>query len=306
MASWPQTPNYRLQSKNSKPDKRLELRVIRRPAVAGAFYEGNGQRLKEQIANCYQHRLGPGKLPQISETVKRSLLGIVVPHAGYMYSGPVACHSYAELAKDGKPETAIILGPNHTGMGSGVSIQTEGEWITPLGSVEIDSSTANGILENSQLLEEDSVAQENEHSVEVQVPMLQYLYGNSVKIVPIVIVLQYLETCKDLSAAIAKEAKQKNVVIIASSDFTHYEPARIAQEKDKRALANIERMEGEELLRTVERDNISMCGPGPVATLLLTARLLEAKSSQILKYANSGDTTGDLRSVVGYGAAKIL
>lgn len=223
-----------------------------------------------------------------------------------MYSGPVACHSYTELANDGKPETAVILGPNHTGMGSGVSIQTEGEWLTPLGSVEIDSSTADAILKNSQFVEEDAVAQENEHSVEVQVPMLQFLYDDSVKIVPIVIMLQYLEVCKDLSAAIAKVVKKKNIIIIASSDFTHYEPANIAKEKDKRALASIERLEGEELLRTVERDSISMCGPGPVATLLLAAKLLGAKSSQILKYSNSGEVTGDLRSVVGYGAARIV
>ncbi len=280
--------------------------MTRKPAVAGAFYEGSSLRLREQISNCYQHRLGPGKIPEISESAERTLIGLVVPHAGYMYSGPVACHSYAELAKDGKPEAAIILGPNHTGMGTGVSIETEGDWITPLGKVEIESSIANEILKNSQFLEEDSSAQEKEHSVEVQVPMIQFLYDKSVKIVPIVIMLQYLEVCKDLSAAIAKVVKERKVIIIASSDFTHYEPANIAREKDKRALANIERLEGEELLRTVERDNISMCGPGPVATTLLAAKQLGAQSSQILKYSTSGDVTGDLQSVVGYGAAKIV
>lgn len=281
------------------------MNVTRRPAVAGAFYESSAQRLRDQIANCYQHRLGPGKLPQISENKARTIIGLVVPHAGYMYSGPVACHSYAELARDGKPEAAVILGPNHTGMGSGVSIETEGEWITPLGKVEIESSIANEILKNSQFLEEESAAQKSEHSVEVQVPMLQFLYDKSVKIVPIVIMLQYLEVCKDLSSAIARAVKQRDVIIIASSDFTHYEPAKIATAKDKRALEDIERLDGEELLRTVERDNISMCGPGPVATTLLAAKQLGARASQILKYSNSGDITGDMQSVVGYGAAKI-
>jgi MEMO1 family protein len=223
-----------------------------------------------------------------------------------MYSGPVACHSYAELAKDGKPEAAVILGPNHTGMGSGVSIETEGEWITPLGKVQIETSIAKEILEKSEFLEEDSAAQVNEHSVEVQVPMLQFLYNESVKIVPIVIMLQNLEVCADLSSAIAKVAEQRNIIIIASSDFTHYEPADIAREKDKLALANIERIEGEELLKTVERNNISMCGPGPVATTLLAAKKLGARSSRVLKYSNSGDVTGDMQSVVGYGAAKIV
>jgi MEMO1 family protein len=281
------------------------LRVTRRPAVAGTFYEGTAQRLREQIADCYEHRLGPGQLPKVSRNSQRNLLAIVVPHAGYMYSGPVACHSYAELAKDGKPEAAVILGPNHTGIGSGVSIETEGEWITPLGKVEIETSIADEILKSSKFLEEDSVAQEDEHSVEVQVPMLQFLYNQSVKIVPIVIMLQNLEVCEDLSKAIAKVAGERNVIIIASSDFTHYEPVDVAKAKDKRALANIEELGGAELLMTVERNNITMCGPGPVATTLLVAKKLGAHTSQILKYSNSGEITGDMRSVVGYGAAKI-
>lgn len=222
-----------------------------------------------------------------------------------MYSGPVACHAYAELAKDGKPDTAIIIGPNHTGMGSGVSIQTEGEWSTPLGTVEIDTATAKEIMKKSRFIEEDSSAQENEHSVEVQVPMLQFLYDKSVRIVPIVIMLQHLEICKDLSKAIAEVVSQRNAIIIASSDLTHYESATIAQEKDGRAMSNIEQIKGEDLLKTVERYNISMCGPAPVATTLMAASLLGAKSSQILKYTTSGEITGDMHSVVGYAAAKI-
>ena len=233
-------------------------------------------------------------------------MGLVVPHAGYMYSGPVACHAYAELAKDGKPDTAVILGPNHTGMGSGVSIQTEGEWITPLGTVEIDTAIAKAILKKSRYIEEDSAAQENEHSVEVQVPMLQFLYDKSVRIVPIVIMLQHLEVCKDLSAAIAEVVVERNAIIIASSDFTHYEPATVAHEKDRYAMANIEQIKGDELMRTVEKHNISMCGPAPVATTLLAANRLGARSSRILKYATSGDITGDMNSVVGYAAAKIV
>ncbi len=175
-----------------------------------------------------------------------------------------------------------------------------------MGTVEIDTTTANEIMKKSRFIEEDSAAQENEHSVEVQVPMLQFLYDKSVRIVPIVIMLQHLEVCMDLSAAIAEVASQRNAIIIASSDLTHYESGTIAHEKDKRAIANIEQIQGEELLRTVERYKISMCGPAPVATTLLAASILGAQSSQILKYATSGDITGDMHSVVGYAAAKIV
>lgn len=277
----------------------------RRPAVAGAFYEASQERLRKQIETCYKHRLGPGILPKIGQSSERKIVGLVAPHAGYMYSGPVACHSYAELAKDGIPDTAIIIGPNHTGMGSSVSIQTAGEWITPLGTTVLDSTVAREIVKKSRFLEEDLASQESEHSVEVQVPMLQFLYGDSVKIVPIVIMLQHLEVCMDLSSAIAEVVRDRNAIIIASSDFTHYEPASVAHEKDKRALADVERLDGESLLETVERHNISMCGPAPVATTLLVAKMLHAQSSQILKYSTSGDITGDMQSVVGYAAARI-
>lgn len=177
--------------------------------------------------------------------------------------------------------------------------------MTPLGAAELDGNIAKEIMKRSRFLEEDEAAHEIEHSVEVQVPMLQFLYGSSVKIVPIVIMLQYLDLCKELGTAIAEVARDRNAVIIASSDFTHYEPAPDAREKDKRALARIEKIDGEGLLQTVERHNISMCGPGPVATMLIAAQALGANSSQILKYSTSGDITGDYRSVVGYAAATV-
>ncbi len=174
-----------------------------------------------------------------------------------------------------------------------------------MGDVEIDTAIAKEIMKKSSLLEEDEAAQANEHSVEVQVPMLQFLYGEKVRIVPIVIMLQYLDVCRELSKAIAETVKGKNVIVIASSDFTHYEPAAAAQEKDTRALSNIENIDGEGLLNTVEKYNITMCGPAPVATMLLAASILGANSSEILKYSTSGDITGDVQAVVGYGSAKV-
>ena len=160
-------------------------------------------------------------------------------------------------------------------------------------------------MKRSQFIEEDSAAQENEHSVEVQIPMLQFLYNKSIRIVPIVIMIQNLEVCKDLSIAIGEVVRKRNAVIIASSDFTHYEPATIAREKDERVMGSIKQLRGEDVLRTVERYDITMCGPAPVATTLLAASLLGAQTSQILKYATSGDITGDMNSVVGSAAAKI-
>lgn len=281
------------------------MKIVRKPAVAGTFYEANSARLRAQIEDCYRHPLGPGKAPTVARPGRRHILGAVVPHAGYMYSGPVACHSYIQLAQDGQPDTAVILGPNHTGVGSGVSIQVEGEWETPLGRVDLDQKVASEILRRCKLIEEDSSAQEYEHSVEVQVPMLQYLYGEDVKIVPIVVMLQYKNVCKDLASALAETLHGKNAVVVASSDFTHYEPAPNAQSKDRRALSCIEKIEGEQLLDTVERYDISMCGPGPVATMLMATKLLGASSCRLLKYATSGDVTGDVQAVVGYGAAVV-
>ena len=200
---------------------------MRRPAVSDMFYAGTVGELREQIEWCYKHELGPGIIPQVNSIGLRQLVAMVVPHAGYSYSGPVAAHAYKELAEDGIFDTAVILGPNHTGYGGPVSVWAEGSWSTPLGDVEIDKKLAQRLL--GDVIKADEAAHMHEHSIEVQLPWLQYLYGK-VRIVPIVMLAQDVETARIVGESIARAGG--NLVVIASSDLTHYEPHSVATEKD--------------------------------------------------------------------------
>ncbi len=281
---------------------------VRYPAVAGMFYEADAGRLAEQIKWSYLHPVGPGKLPQVSGERRRLSVGYVAPHAGYIYSGPVAAHTYYSLAGEGAPETVVIAGPNHTGMGSMVSVMTSGEWLTPLGKVEIDEELASLIVSNSKYAEPDDRAHRYEHSVEVQIPFLQHIFGDRFRIVPIVMFTQVYETAADLARAIhrAVEETGRDIVFIASTDFSHYVPYKEAYERDRLALQAIERLDARDLFRVVEEHDISMCGPGPTATLVELARLMGAEKAETLKYATSGDTSGDKYSVVGYASIRVL
>lgn len=279
--------------------------LIRRPIVAGTFYEGDAPSLKKQIEWCYTHAHGPGKLPKV-QAGERSLAGLVSPHAGYMYSGPVAAHGFAYMAKDGKPSSIVILGPNHTGMGSGVSMMTSGKWLTPLGEVQIDQPLADAIRKASDIIDIDPTAHAGEHSLEVQLPFLQHLFGEEINIVPICMMMQDEETSGEIGQAIAEAAKGKDVVIIASTDFTHYESQQSAVAKDKKAIDQILALDWRGLLRVVSGEAISMCGSGPVAAMLCAAAALGAKKAKLLKYATSGDTAGPMPQVVGYGSIAVI
>jgi AmmeMemoRadiSam system protein B len=275
---------------------------VRRPTQAGAFYEGDAESLKTQIENCFLHELGPGKIPKAVKVGPRQVIGLVCPHAGYMFSGPVAAHAYYKLALDGKPDNVIILGPNHTGYGSALAVMTEGFWRTPLGDVEVDSETANQIVRESRVVDIDDSAHHFEHSIEVQLPFLQYLYNSEIKIVPICFLMQDLSSAKEVGQAVAKVSAGKNVVIIASSDMTHYEPQESAAKKDRLALEAIEAMDEARFYSTVESQHISTCGYGPIAALITAAKILGTKEAKVLCYQTSGDVTGDHSSVVGYAA----
>lgn len=278
---------------------------MRRPTVAGAFYEGDALLLKGQIEWCYTHPHGPGRV-SCTKVGKRSLVGLVSPHAGYMYSGPVAAHGFAYMARDGKPASVIILGPNHTGIGSGVSITTSGKWLTPLGDVEVDGPLANAIKKTSDLIDVDTVAHAREHSIEVQLPFLQHLFNGQFGIVPICMMMQDERTSEEVGRAIAEAAAKKDVVIIASTDFTHYEPQRSAVTKDRKAIDKILALDWRGLLRVIHDEDISMCGYGPVAAMLCAAKALGAKRAVLLKYATSGDTAGPMSQVVGYGSIAVI
>jgi MEMO1 family protein len=273
---------------------------VRKPIVAGTFYAGTPEELKEQIERCYKHELGPGAVPQVNDKGPREVVALVVPHAGYIYSGPVAAHAYRELAADGGFDTAVILGPNHTGYGSPVSLWAEGVWETPLGEVEIDENLAHSLL--GGMIESNDTAHLYEHSIEVQLPWLQYLYGK-LKIVPITMLAQDIETARQVGKAISNSSD--NIIIIASTDFTHYEPHSVAIEKDESMIEAIINLDEEELYRRREALNCTMCGYGPVASAIVAAKEMGAKRANLLKYATSGDMTGDFSRVVGYGSIVI-
>lgn len=283
--------------------------MIREPAVAGAFYDSDPKRLREHIEQCFLGKFGPGHLPIASSKVDRNITGLVCPHAGYQYSGYAAASAYAALAEDGLPDTAVIIGPNHRGFGAKSAIMTEGEWKTPLGIVEIDSEIASIAVNASGLLQHDTRAHIQEHSVEVQVPFLQYL-NPKIKIVPIVLSVFALDESRIYSESIGKAIADaiggRNAVVIASTDFTHYESKTVAAQKDHEAISAIEEMDYMELLNVVERSDISMCGVVPTATTVVAASALGASRAQLLTYYTSGDITGDVSQVVGYGALAMI
>ena len=279
---------------------------VRRPCQAGAFYAGNPAALHAEIEECFLHRLGPGKLPKPQEAGPRKIIALICPHAGYTYSGPVAAHSYYALALDGKPALVVILGPNHTGLGSGISIMVDGSWKTPLGNVEVDREIAEKILRISKLVDVDEVAHAYEHSIEVQLTFLQYLYGSTFRFVPISMMLQDLETSREIGAAIANAVSGVNAVLIASTDFSHYVPQLEADKKDHLALDAILKLDEVQLQSVVESYNISMCGYGPVTAVITAAKQLGASSANLLCYKTSGDVTGDRSAVVGYAAVTIV
>ncbi|MGB9740778.1 MAG: AmmeMemoRadiSam system protein B [Candidatus Bathyarchaeia archaeon] len=275
---------------------------VRRPTQAGAFYEGNAESLKKQIRECFLSEFGPGKVPEVKKNGSRRIVGLVCPHAGYMFSGPVAAHAYYELALDGKPDVAVIFGPNHTGYGSPLAAMNEGVWRTPLGDVEVDSEIADQIVREAHIVDVDDSAHKYEHSIEVQLPFLQFLYGSDFKIVPICFLMQDLTSASEVGEAVAKVLVGKNAVVIASSDMTHYEPHETAKEKDLAALMAVESMDAAKFHSIIEAKHVTACGYGPIMALIATAKRLGVKEAKLLCYKTSGDVIGDYSSVVGYAA----
>ncbi len=278
------------------------MTAIRRPRAAGTFYEGTAESLKTQIENCFLQEFGPKKRPKVNENGLREIVGLVCPHAGYMFSGAVAANAYYELASDGKPDTVVILGPNHTGYGSALALMNEGFWRTPLGDVEIDAETANRLVRETRLVDVDELAHRFEHSIEVQLPFLQYIYGYEFKFVPICFQMQDFSSAVEVGKALAKVLANKNAVVIASSDMTHYEPQGSAAAKDMATLKAVEAMDEKRFYSIIEARNVTACGYGPIAAVITAAKGLGAKEAKLLCYKSSGDVTSDYSSVVGYAA----
>ncbi|MCE5323027.1 AmmeMemoRadiSam system protein B [bacterium] len=285
--------------------------MARKPAVAGMFYEADEQDLIRSIEKCFVSRFGPGKIPEVTDKRIGRLLGLVCPHAGYIYSGQAAAHAYFELAKDGLPDIAIILGPNHHGLGAVAAVGTQAEWITPLGSMQVDLEVAGQITRLAEFATSDDSAHVREHSVEVQLPFLQYISRGhkNIRIVPIT--LAYLNKpdalllTQDLGNAIAQSIKGKSAVIIASSDLTHYESRDSARAKDTLAIDHVLNLDPEGLIETVYDRSITMCGVLPTAVMLHACKVLGATGARKLAYYSSGDITGEVDQVVGYGALSV-
>jgi len=290
--------------------------MLRRAAVAGRFYQGTAEALKSQVAGYL-----------IPDADKVRALGILSPHAGLMYSGSVAGAVYSSIEL---PRTIVLIGPNHTGLGEAVSLMASGHWETPLGRVAIDEALAASILSKSLLIHEDSLAHLREHSLEVQLPFIQYFCPEA-SIVPIQMLDTRLETCIEVGRAIGEAIKGRsqesgvssqesvvrsqggtqelirnlqseirNVLIVASSDMSHYEPAATAKEKDFKAIHRVLELDPAGLYRTVKEYGITMCGFGPAVAMLTACKLLGATSAELIKYSNSGDVSGDYGQVVGY------
>ncbi len=277
-----------------------EVMAVRNPCAAGTFYPASPERLAREVEGCLgatREALGPepGPLP--------GPVGLILPHAGYRYSGPVAGTGYRALWRLGRPEAVIILGTNHTGLGGPISFAGPGQWTTPLGPLPVHEELTRALVAATGGERSDLPFLE-EHSLEVQLPFLRYLFG-PIPFVPAVVSEYSLEFCLRTGQALARVVDRSPVALIASTDFTHYEPDQVAREKDRRALAHILNLDLEGFLEAVARYHISICGVGAVGILLAAARALGLLGAELLSYRTSGEVVGLLDQVVGYAAVML-
>ncbi len=305
------------------------MKSVRQP-VAYGFYPPGESALKESLQACFLDDHGLGEIPKLHSERKGHIIAGVAPHAGFIYSGPVASYLYGALAEDGFPETFVLVGPKHGYMRvDGAAVMTKGSWATPLGECPIDNKLASAILESGESISpacivESEEAHMGEHSLEVQLPFLQFLNKKKpVQIVPLVISTPKFAACKCVGKAIAEAINQtkRDVTIIASTDFTHYgahfynyapvgsgpikKVIEWIYETDADLIRKIEKMDGKALLKTVIEEHRTMCGASGVAAVLVAAQLLGATQGKLLKYLTSYDVRGSSDAIVGYGAVAI-
>ncbi len=276
----------------------------RSPAVAGAFYPFSKEAVVAQLRELFSY--WNIDLDSLHRRKRVGCRGIVVPHAGWAYSGYVAARVFADVPKS---KTIIIMGPNHSGMGPDFSISSDDAWETPLGEVKVDTGLAQKLADTS-IAELDDMAHIREHSIEVQLPFLQMVLDDF-RIVPLSIKhyapdAQFLNACRELGRNIADLVARKDSLLVASTDFTHYEPQEMANAKDYRAMEAIERLDEAGLFEVILEDMISMCGYAGVAATIVACKQLGARKGEKVAYMTSGNTTGDMSAVVGYGGLRIL
>jgi MEMO1 family protein len=267
--------------------------MIRPPAVAGRFYPSDPRELALQVDDFLHGASG-----------KTRAWGCVVPHAGYMYSGHVAGAVYAALEI---PVRCILLGPRHYPQGKPLAVQTAGSFSTPLGQAQIDAPLAAELVRACPLLREDAVAHAREHSLEVQLPFLQRIVGDALRFTPVVLATDRYRVMEDLGQAVAAvvRSQREPVLVVASSDMNHYESDEITRVKDERAMARVLALDPRGLYDTVRTEGITMCGYAATVAMLVAMRGLGAKEARLIRYATSGDVSGDRDQVVGYAGIVI-
>jgi AmmeMemoRadiSam system protein B len=274
----------------------VHLEVDREPAVAGRFYPADPDELAEEVARFLAERPGG----RATAEPPRPALGMLVPHAGYIYSGAVAGATYARVDV---PAHAILLCPNHTGEGQRLSLWPAGAWRTPLGRVPADREMVSELLASGAAAS-DRAAHLHEHSLEVQLPFLQ-LRRREISVAALCLGGLSWPECRDLGRAVAGVARRHGALVVASSDMSHYLPARAARAKDHRALERVLALDPEGLYAVVRAEQISMCGFVPATVMLVAAREMGAREAELVRYGTSGDVTGDDSSVVGYAGVVV-
>jgi AmmeMemoRadiSam system protein B len=266
---------------------------IRKSVIAGTWYPGSPKVLRTDIEDFFLHA------PDVK--IEGSIRGLIVPHAGYVYSGQIAAIAYKMIKRE-TFDAVLVLGPSHRTFFHGVSIYDRGGYETPLGILPVDVTLANDIMAQSEIISYMPAAHSQEHSIEIQLPFLQVVLGKF-GFVPIVMGEQDRETCENLAEGIVNAINGRNILIVGSSDLSHFHSYEKAVKLDSVVLKRIEKMDGRGLLEDLEKNLCEACGGGPAAVAMMVSEKLGADRAKLLKYANSGDVTGDRKSVVGYASA---
>ncbi len=266
---------------------------IRKSVIAGSWYPGRPDVLRSDIEGFFL------RLPDVK--IDGSVRGLIVPHAGYVYSGQIAAAAY-KIIKGQSFDAVLVLGPSHRAFFRGVSLYERGGYETPLGVVPVDANLAHDIMAQSKTISYIPAAHSQEHSIEIQLPFLQVVLGRF-SFVPLVMGDQDTETCETLARSIINAANGRNILIVGSSDLSHFHSYNNAVKLDSVMLKRIEKMDGKGLLEDLGKNLCEACGGGPAAVTMMVSRKLGADRAKLLKYANSGDVTGDRTSVVGYASA---
>jgi AmmeMemoRadiSam system protein B len=273
---------------------------VRSPAVAGSFYPLSKQDLERDIDEYLSN-------VEFTRTEIVNMMGAVIPHAGYMYSGQVAAYAFKAIQEFVKtPPVFVIICPNHTGNGTPVAVSNQ-DWMTPLGRVRVDSEMVKALVKSSPQIEISEEAHQFEHAIEVQLPFLQRIFAKmkkDIRFVPICMMGTGIDTIEEVGRAVFKASAEtrRDVFVIASSDMTHYEAAEKARQKDNLALKYVEKLDYKGFISAVEENHVSVCGYGPIGSMLVYAKLKNATMAKIIKYGTSGDTSGDYKSVVAYAS----